>query len=101
MLFNRQLRHFVLTPAGEYLSDQFFFSSSRRHTTWPRDWSSDVCSSDLKTQMSCATGIQKLPFDEGGLRDDGGQCAGAKIGRASCREREEFGVKCVTRQTQH
>src|SRR5437870_7493983 len=26
----------------------FFFSSSRRHTRWPRDWSSDVCSSDLK-----------------------------------------------------
>src|SRR5215510_15610968 len=25
----------------------FFFSSRRRHTTWPRDWSSDVCSSDL------------------------------------------------------
>src|SRR5690625_2810224 len=24
-----------------------FFSSRRRHTTWPRDWSSDVCSSDL------------------------------------------------------
>src|SRR5690625_2987898 len=25
----------------------FFFSSRRRHTSWPRDWSSDVCSSDL------------------------------------------------------
>src|SRR5690625_1105327 len=25
----------------------FFFSSRRRHTRWPRDWSSDVCSSDL------------------------------------------------------
>src|SRR5690625_5612896 len=24
-----------------------FFSSRRRHTRWPRDWSSDVCSSDL------------------------------------------------------
>src|SRR5437660_5467715 len=23
-----------------------FFSSRRRHTSWPRDWSSDVCSSD-------------------------------------------------------
>src|SRR5437870_7317566 len=22
----------------------FFFSSRRRHTRWPRDWSSDVCS---------------------------------------------------------
>src|SRR6266702_5363639 len=26
----------------------FFFSSKRRHTRWPRDWSSDVCSSDLQ-----------------------------------------------------
>src|SRR5437870_10939397 len=25
----------------------FFFSSRRRHTRWPRDWISDVCSSDL------------------------------------------------------
>src|SRR5690625_7974635 len=27
----------------------FFFSSRRRHTRWPRDWSSDVCSSDLES----------------------------------------------------
>src|SRR5439155_972533 len=26
---------------------EFFFSGRRRHTSWPRDWSSDVCSSDL------------------------------------------------------
>src|SRR5690625_3374664 len=25
----------------------FFFASRRLHTSWPRDWSSDVCSSDL------------------------------------------------------
>src|SRR5690625_3461412 len=29
----------------------FFFSSRRRHTRWPRDWSSDVCSSDLGINM--------------------------------------------------
>src|SRR5690625_4757583 len=29
----------------------FFFSSRRRHTRWPRDWSSDVCSSDLNLEM--------------------------------------------------
>src|SRR5439155_11245608 len=28
-----------------------FFSSRRRHTRWPRDWSSDVCSSDLKRAL--------------------------------------------------
>src|SRR5437870_11540313 len=31
----------------------FFFSSRRRHTRWPRDWSSDVCSSDLTVESSC------------------------------------------------
>src|SRR5439155_6346973 len=29
----------------------FFFSSRRRHTRWPRDWSSDVCSSDLYLRL--------------------------------------------------
>src|SRR5439155_13418517 len=29
------------------LNKFFFFSSRRQHTRWPRDWSSDVCSSDL------------------------------------------------------
>src|SRR5690625_7260216 len=38
----------------------FFFSSRRRHTRWPRDWSSDVCSSDLAlaaTQLNPVFGI--------------------------------------------
>src|SRR5439155_12792063 len=30
----------------------FFFSSRRRHTRWPRDWSSDVCSSDLNETLA-------------------------------------------------
>src|SRR2546422_6808042 len=29
----------------------FFFSSRRRHTRCSRDWSSDVCSSDLKRDL--------------------------------------------------
>src|SRR5947209_9797341 len=29
----------------------FFFSSRRRHTRYWRDWSSDVCSSDLLTKV--------------------------------------------------
>src|SRR6266508_5274066 len=33
--------------AGSHIHVLFFFSSRRRHTSWPRDWSSDVCSSDL------------------------------------------------------
>src|SRR5439155_11691939 len=31
----------------------FFFSSRGRHTIWPRDWSSDVCSSDLGLCPEC------------------------------------------------
>src|SRR5699024_12217154 len=31
----------------DLLSALFFFSSRRRHTSSKRDWSSDVCSSDL------------------------------------------------------
>src|SRR5437868_11442991 len=30
----------------------FFFSSRRRHTRSKRDWSSDVCSSDLRTGLA-------------------------------------------------
>src|SRR5690554_7516116 len=30
----------------------FFFSSSRRHTRCGRDWSSDVCSSDLRSSRA-------------------------------------------------
>src|SRR5690606_39761696 len=29
----------------------FFFSSRRRHTRFSRDWSSDVCSSDLPPEI--------------------------------------------------
>src|SRR5207253_4474192 len=35
----------------------FFFSSRRRHTRWPRDWSSDVCSSDLDTKLRIVNAI--------------------------------------------
>src|SRR2546429_4465447 len=34
--------------------DFFFFSSRRRHTRCSRDWSSDVCSSDLNLRFSGA-----------------------------------------------
>src|SRR6266403_3525210 len=34
----------------------FFFSSRRRHTRSLRDWSSDVCSSDLRLAALCNVG---------------------------------------------
>src|SRR5438874_9988275 len=39
----------------------FFFSSRRRHTRSLRDWSSDVCSSDLSTRRSSRC---RTPYDE-------------------------------------
>src|SRR5207253_4930754 len=39
----------------------FFFSSRRRHTRWPRDWSSDVCSSDLLRLMSPVKSVANYP----------------------------------------
>src|SRR5690606_41159441 len=36
----------------------FFFSSRRRHTRFSRDWSSDVCSSDLMAPRDFAKGIE-------------------------------------------
>src|SRR6266508_6194719 len=54
----------------------FFFSSRRRHTRWPRDWSSDVCSSDL-----WAGG------DRGPDALDAGECAQREPGREGADER--------------
>src|SRR2546429_6732814 len=48
-----------------------FFSSRRRHTRCSRDWSSDVCSSDLATRALDPPGGVRL----GGRRRAGGAVA--------------------------
>src|SRR5439155_9314522 len=48
LLYVIKLYRFVLFRTLCIFFSFFFFSSRRRHTRWPRDWSSDVCSSDLK-----------------------------------------------------
>src|SRR5438067_3808421 len=85
----------------------FFFSSRRRHTRSKRDWSSDVCSSDLlKPSVAyrrLASDIVELVLDprtlpgrrltaatsgpllQHSVHRVGGQMV--EIGRASCRER--------------
>src|SRR5690349_22501810 len=86
----------------------FFFSSRRRHTRSLRDWSSDVCSSDLPDRHLRAideAGLGRSALDlslspAGSLRGArpgeefqtylrGGSFARKyrEIGRASCRER--------------
>src|SRR5690606_39752942 len=97
-----------------------FFSSRRRHTRFSRDWSSDVCSSDLRGKSRKITPemedrirekIEQFPrakasvlYDE--LVDDGVfspatvslttfyryLSARPEIGRASCRERAQTAV---------
>src|SRR5438874_6183113 len=93
----------------------FFFSSRRRHTRSLRDWSSDVCSSDLGPagagtrlklvlntwlafEIEAAAEVDALasqldvPHDDLVSAVSGGTLASAvalakQIGRASCRER--------------
>src|SRR5690606_40367532 len=61
----------------------FFFSSRRRHTRFSRDWSSDVCSSDLKPRNDrryvrngvksvIACGWTRLHIEVTAPRGDGG-----------------------------
>src|SRR5690625_7459203 len=89
----------------------FFFSSRRRHTRWPRDWSSDVCSSDLIVATEHSPSIYvlqdpSLPSNEPTAHEllsaihpnavlsyeSALRAHQLKIGRASCRERGEIPV---------
>src|SRR5438105_11806473 len=84
----------------------FFFSSRRRHTRSTRDWSSDVCSSDLTVAGSAADTqyyaadpatvaaqmIDMVPMRRYGSAEEVATVVAFllstdEIGRASCRER--------------
>src|SRR2546430_13079959 len=45
-----------------YFDIFFFFSSRRRHTRFDCDWSSDVCSSDLRWELKLLRGFQFETF---------------------------------------
>src|SRR2546422_4407928 len=45
----------------------FFFSSRRRHTRCSRDWSSDVCSSDLQEVFNRVQQLQQIKGKQIGL----------------------------------
>src|SRR5699024_12098142 len=82
----------------------FFFSSRRRHTRSKRDWSSDVCSSDLLPPHSPGWCPGQPRARRPALppvrsrrtcrahRRPRSPPPPAKIGRASCRERVESSV---------
>src|SRR5205085_9042228 len=81
----------------------FFFSSRRRHTRFDCDWSSDVCSSDLRCSCPGRAGLfwsqlksarpgqehlhEVSHEDKVELVPLMARTLGNKIGRASCRER--------------
>src|SRR5690349_24959798 len=74
----------------------FFFSSRRRHTRSLRDWSSDVCSSDLECLEEIEWPVWResrtgSAFTELCIRHGDfavvAAAAQVEIGRASCRER--------------
>src|SRR5207302_2114293 len=46
----------------------FFFSSRRRHTRFSRDWSSDVCSSDLATDRFNKSTLVSKAYSGASLR---------------------------------
>src|SRR5690625_2985288 len=53
---NGSLITMSISMASANISVLFGLSSRRRHTRWPRDWSSDVCSSDLIGERIRVTG---------------------------------------------
>src|SRR4051794_41352799 len=58
----------LLIQGGVSLCHFFFFSSRRRHTRWTGDWSSDVCSSDLKNPSTSPASGQVFRRVELGVR---------------------------------
>src|SRR5207249_5254544 len=103
----------ILIVIGVFLC--FFFSSRRRHTRSKRDWSSDVCSSDLDylqqhgvqiadphpVLLQVIGEILRHALGEGG--DEHALVLllpqpDLEIGRASCRERVEMSVVAVSRE---
>src|SRR2546430_3686717 len=57
----------------------FFFSSRRRHTRFDCDWSSDVCSSDLKRLAGGGHHLEADPFVGFEIAELSNRFAGAKV----------------------
>src|SRR5207253_6797575 len=73
------------------------FSSRRRHTRWPRDWSSDVCSSDLTGGSSGIGQAIAVRLGEEGV-DVAINYVGRPEGAEETREAIEHGVDLCMRQ---
>src|SRR5688572_32817910 len=83
----------------------FFFSSRRRHTRFDCDWSSDVCSSDLRRSpaapggRSAAGGRSRAPIGAAGCCAGAAGGGGARPAREPRRRSEErrVGKECRSR----
>src|SRR5947209_15917359 len=82
---------------GKRKGARFFYSSRKRHTRYWRDWSSDVCSSDLAVALDrqdlrqVAVSSANAVFTE--VIESGFDLPHVhEIGRASCRERVWYSV---------
>src|SRR5690349_6714 len=91
----------VACRAGGRGRPRFLFSSRSRHTSSLRDWSSDVCSSDLGDGIESrravdpafsAESVMDIVLDL--VRHALTECV--QIGRASCRERMENAVDALS-----
>src|SRR5690606_41109156 len=97
-----------------YNINLFFFSSRRRHTRFSRDWSSDVCSSDLLCMVTTfpapmlaansegLTGTELLALCNSTYDTDYGFCAGYITGIANAllagrSEERRVGKECGER----
>src|SRR5699024_11571858 len=82
------------TGSQLHIISGFLFSSRRRHTRSKRDWSSDVCSSDLADTAAAEGALEsgRLIF----VAAQGLDHIYPEIGRASCRERAYISVIAVS-----
>src|SRR5690606_39453387 len=77
----------------------FFFSSRRRHTRFSRDWSSDVCSSDLRPGRGDVPVLRASGGPDGRGRSQSGEQGGPEVtlsdeGRS---EERRVGKECRSR----
>src|SRR3712207_9034822 len=71
----------------------FFFSSRRRHTRYWRDWSSDVCSSDLSRSTATSSGGVSTPIRSASTANGGTSSRPSRDFRATgSSDRKSVGV---------
>src|SRR5207249_8764328 len=79
----------------------FFFSSRRRHTRSKRDWSSDVCSSDLLREDVHSlevVGFGNEAHRHCSRRQTRADEIGAELEQTSCPQRQNFSVLVERKQ---